>query len=114
MDPATWWAISVNNLKISMRAKLTVLPPSVARLSALRTLILSDNSLTALPAEIGKLSQLRVLEAERNAIESIPDEIARCKNLENIRLGYNEITDLSPLSDCDNLVTLVVDGNALE
>ena len=114
VDPATWWAISVNNLKISMRAKLTVLPPSVARLSALRTLILSDNSLTALPAEIGKLSQLRVLEAERNAIESIPDEIARCKNLENIRLGYNEITDLSPLSDCDNLVTLVVDGNALE
>ena len=49
VDPATWWAISVNNLKISMRAKLTVLPPSVARLSALRTLILSDNSLTALP-----------------------------------------------------------------
>ena len=114
VDPATWWAISVNNLKISMRAKLTVLPAAVARLSGLRTLILSDNSLTSLPAEIGELSQLRVLEAERNQITSIPDEIANCKNLENVRVGYNKITDLSALADCDNLVTLVVDGNALD
>jgi len=114
VDPATWWAISVNNLKISMRAKLTVLPAAVARLSGLRTLILSDNSLTSLPGEIGELSQLRVLEAERNQIASIPDEIANCKNLENVRVGYNKITDLSALADCDNLVTLVVDGNALD
>ena len=104
VDPATWWAISVNNLKISMRTKLTVLPAAVAGLSGLRTLILSDNSLTYFKRDWRAVAAEGFLEAERNQIASIPDEIANCKNLENIRVGYNKITDLSALADCDNLI----------
>ena len=113
VDPALWWASSVNNLKLSIGPVLTVLPSDVGRLSGLKTLILSNNALTALPGAIGQLSQLKVLEAEHNHIASLPAEIANCKALENLRLAHNKLTDLSALGGNNDLVTLVVDGNAL-
>ena len=114
VDPATWWAISVNNLKISMRAKLTVLPAAVARLSGLRTLILSDNSLRRCPGEIARARAGGNAAGERrNQIAPIPDEIANCKNLGERRADTtsNRPFGASRLRAC--LVTLVVDGNAL-
>jgi Leucine-rich repeat (LRR) protein len=59
----------------------------VARLSGLKTLIISNNALTSLPAAIGQLSQLKVLEAEHNQIAELPAELANCKALENLRWG---------------------------
>ena len=111
VDPALWWASSVNNLKLAMGPALTRLPDDVSRLSGLKTLIISNNSLTALPAAIGKLTQLKVLEAENNAIATLPDEIADCVALENLRLANNAIESVAPLAGCNTLVTLVIDGN---
>ena len=113
VDPALWWASSVNNLKLKLGALLTSLPSDVSRLSGLKTLIISNNALTSLPAAIGQLSQLKVLEAEHNALTSLPAEIADCGALENLRLAHNALTSLAALSGAAQLVTLVVDGRAL-
>jgi leucine-rich repeat protein SHOC2 len=112
VDPATWWADSVNTLKIALGARFTVLPPDVSRLKHLRTLIVSDNALTALPAELGALTSLKVLEAENNRIAELPAEaLERCVALENLRLAGNALTSVAPLANCASLVTLVVDRN---
>ena len=111
VDPALWWAASVNNLKLAMGPALTRLPDDVSRLAGLKTLIISNNALTALPAAIGKLTQLKVLEAENNAISTLPDEIANCGALENLRLANNAVESVAPLAGCNTLVTLVIDGN---
>ena len=112
MDPATWWADSVNTLKIALGARFTVLPPDVSRLKHLRTVIVSDNALTALPAELGALTSLKVLEAENNRIAELPAEaLERCVALENLRLAGNALTSVAPLANCASLVTLVVDRN---
>lgn len=113
VDPAVWWASSVNNLKLALGPRLTSLTADVARLSGLRTLIISNNALTSLPAAIGRLSQLKVLEAEHNQITSLPAELADCSALENLRLAHNALTSLAVLGSCTELVTLVVDGNHL-
>ena len=111
VDPALWWAASVNNLKLAMGPALTRLPDDVSRLAGLKTLIISNNALTALPTAIGKLTQLKVLEAENNAISTLPDEIANCSALENLRLANNAVESVAPLAGCNTLVTLVIDGN---
>jgi hypothetical protein len=46
-DPSLWWATTVNNLKLKLGDALTALPPDIARLSGLKTLIISSNALTA-------------------------------------------------------------------
>ena len=89
------------------------MPSDVSRLSSLKTLILSNNALVSLPAAIGSLKQLKVLEAEHNKIAELPAELAECKALENLRLAHNSLTSLSALASSSELVTLVVDGNAL-
>ena len=112
VDPATWWADSVNTLKIALGARFTVLPPDVSRLKHLRTVIVSDNALTALPAELGALTSLKVLQAENNRIAELPAEaLERCVALENLRLAGNALTSVAPLANCASLVTLVVDRN---
>ena len=101
VDPALWWAASVNNLKLAMGPALTRLPDDVSRLAGLKTLIISNNALTALPTAIGKLTQLKVLEAENNAISTLPDEIANCGALENLRLANNAVESVAPLAGCN-------------
>ena len=113
VDPATWWAVSVNNLKISLGVRVTKIPSEINRLAGLRTLILSSNSLTSLPESIGELTQLKVLEVEDNKLTEIPASIEQCVNLENLRLANNALTNSAceSLSGCNTLVTLVLDGN---
>ena len=113
VDPALWWASSVNNLKLKLGPALTTLPSDVSRLSGLRTLILSNNALTSLPDALGELKQLKVLEAEHNQIATLPMSLGKCNALENLRLAHNHLTSLSALESASELVTLVVDGNRL-
>ena len=63
--------------------------------------------------EIGKLKNLRVLECEGNKLESLPEELSKLQNLEILRLGRNQMNDVSALKKMNNLVTLVLDNNRL-
>lgn len=54
-----------------------------------------------------------MLECEGNKLEALPEELSKLQNLEILRLGRNQIKDLSTLKKMNNLVTLVVDNNRL-
>ena len=113
IDPATWWAVSVNSLKIELGVRVTRIPAEITRLSGLRTLILSNNALTVLPESIGELTQLKVLEVEDNQLTKLPESLGDLKNLENLRLANNALSNesIGVLAGCNTLVTLVIDGN---
>ena len=46
-------------------------------------------------------------------MESLPEELSKLQNLEILRLGRNQMNDVSALKKMNNLVTLVLDNNRL-
>ena len=73
VDPSLWYCKHVNNLKLRMPpGVLTQLPPELAYLRNLTTLIVSHNSLNQLPDEMAKLPQLKNLEFTDNKVEQLP------------------------------------------
>lgn len=57
--------------------RLSVLPPEIGLLSALKRLGLKGNALVRLPGSLGDLSQLSELYLTRNNLEELPDEVRR-------------------------------------
>ena len=70
------------------------IPPELGRLSNLRTLNLGDNRLYGrIPPELGQLAALEVLDLNSNYVMGgIPPELGRLSNLETLRLGGNGLT----------------------
>lgn len=115
VDPALWWCITLNSLRIRVESgALTQLPPQLKMLSGLTSLIVSQCGLEVLPTQIGELSRLRVLEAVGNKLRALPDELASCAALEVIALGQNELSRADVLERLPALTSLNLDRNKLE
>ena len=70
-----------------------MLPASVGRLRALRTLDLSHNRLWRLDSSIGSLSELRQLQLQHNELSDLPDSLlGLCGALEELALHSNAWT----------------------
>ena len=94
--------------------ELQDLPPVLSALSNLHTLELTTNYLTALPPELGQLSNLHTLDLANNHLTALPPELGQLSNLHTLELSYNHLTALPPeLGQLSNLHTLDLSYNPL-
>jgi leucine-rich repeat protein SHOC2 len=97
--PEDWEGVTMENGRVVnlefFEFGLTgAVPAEIGRLSALRTLDLSDNQLTSLPAEIGQLTALRQLFLYGNQLTSVPAEIGQLTLLTYLGLCVNQLTSV--------------------
>ena len=82
VDPALWNCVCLFELRLEIAERaLTRLPPQIARLVDLVTLIVSGNALSELPDEVAQLTKLRNLEAAGNELIALPASISRLTGL---------------------------------
>jgi hypothetical protein len=82
-------------------AKDQILAKAIANPAKVRELDLratGDDRLTVIPKTIKKLTALEVLRADGNALLDLPEEIAGCKALRELHLADNAIQRISPLT----------------
>jgi Leucine-rich repeat (LRR) protein len=97
VDPSLWHCRHVNNLKLRMPPGiLTQLPPDLAHLKSLTTLIVCHNSLTSLPDELSKLLLLKNLDFSDNELEKLPDAIQSLEHLEVVDACRNSLQASPP------------------
>jgi len=87
----------INWLKLigtSLPKKLTVLPASIGRLTALKGLYLRNNEITFLPPEIGNLVNITWLDLGINKLTGLPWQIGKITKLEWLYLPHNQLTSL--------------------
>lgn len=114
VDPALWWCITLNSLRLKVEtAVLAQLPPDLRMLTGLTSLIVSSTGLEELPKELGALTKLRVLEAASNRLTSLPLELAQCQQLEVLILSANALTQADVIEQLPALSTLNLDRNQL-
>ena len=105
-------ALALPNL--SMKAKL---PVALGKLTALRTLDLSDNLFWAeIPAALGGLSQLEHLNLGLNRLMGpIPPELGQLTKLRTLDLAHNSLSGDIPqaLADLPNLHEIAPDGHSV-
>jgi Leucine rich repeat len=79
----------VNSIGLDSRSLFGMIPPELAVLTALSSLILSSNSLTgSIPSSFGNLQQLQVWQIDRNSLSgSIPDTVG---DMTALRIWYME------------------------
>ncbi|KAJ3704341.1 hypothetical protein LUZ61_008046 [Rhynchospora tenuis] len=91
--------------------------PSLANLTFLQNLNLSDNRLSgSIPDELGRLSRLRKLYLGFNSLHgSIPSALGNCTDLEFVNLMTNNLRGTIPstLAQCKNLWYLGLQNNLL-
>ncbi|XP_078153825.1 receptor kinase-like protein Xa21 [Carex rostrata] len=91
--------------------------PSLANLSFLQRMSLSDNQLRgSIPVEIGYLGRLRFVNLSVNFLDgSIPSTLSNCSNLEVISLRYNNLHGTIPsnLAQCKELKNINLANNFL-
>ncbi|KAG8458552.1 hypothetical protein KFE25_003087 [Diacronema lutheri] len=115
LDPAIWWCITLNSLRVRAETgALARLPAELRMLGGLTSLIVSHCGLEALPPQLGELGRLRVLEAVGNRLRALPDELARCHALEVLALGHNELSSADVLARLPALTTVNLDRNRLD
>lgn len=86
-----------NGLELNLTGLgLTMLPPEIGQLAALRKLYLHGNHLTMLPPEIGRLQALTVLYLMGSHLTTLPPEIFQIKALRSLGLNGNQLTMLPP------------------
>lgn len=114
IDPAVWSCVCLFELRLEIAERaLTRLPPQLARLVDLVTLIVSSNALTALPEEISQLPKLRNLECAGNELSALPETLSQLSGLQVIDCANNHITSIAPLSGLRELVAVNVGHNQL-
>jgi Leucine-rich repeat (LRR) protein len=74
--------------------QLTSLPASLARLTKLRYLNVSENAFEAFPEPISSMASLIELRASDNGLTSLPDSIACLLRLRELHLRNNKLTSL--------------------
>ena len=91
------------------------IPPELARLSRLETLVLERNTLAgSIPPELGELQDLKTLVLGVNDLTGpIPPELGGLHSLKDLRLRRNELTGTIPpeLSNLSNLERLGINQN---
>ncbi|XP_078162093.1 receptor kinase-like protein Xa21 [Carex rostrata] len=91
--------------------------PSLANLTFLQTISLSDNQLRgSIPVEIGYLGRLRFVNLSVNFLDgSIPSTLSNCSNLESISLRNNTLYGAIPsnLAQCKKLTLISLANNSL-
>ncbi|XP_078174931.1 uncharacterized protein LOC144568447 [Carex rostrata] len=91
--------------------------PSLANLTFLQTMSLSDNQLRgSIPVEMGYLGRLRFVNLSVNFLDgSIPSTLSNCSNLEVISLRNNNLHGTIPsnLAQCKELKTISLGNNHL-
>ena len=106
VDPSLWYCRHVKNLKLRMPpGVLTRLPPELAYLNGLTTLIVSHNSLTELPDELGKLLLLKNLDFSDNEVEKLPNAVQNLQHLEVLDACRNSLQASSPPNPPSTLST---------
>src|SRR5260221_12379132 len=70
---------------------LTILPPEIGQLKALKRLQLRKNRLATLPREIGQLATLKELSLAYNQVTRLPLEIGQLTALEDLLLANNQL-----------------------
>ncbi len=78
------------------RRKRTTLPPEIATLVGLESLVLDGAGLEELPDELWTLERLRFLGLYHNGLRRLPSGIARLHRLEKLVLGVNPLAALPP------------------
>ncbi|XP_078159233.1 uncharacterized protein LOC144554768 [Carex rostrata] len=105
-------ALSLVSLSLSVR-----LSPSLANLTFLKSLDLSDNQLSGnIPAEFGHLRRLQNLNLSVNNLAgNIPSALGNCSNLEFLSLRTNNLQGIIPsnLMHCKNLKIISLRNNLL-
>jgi Leucine-rich repeat (LRR) protein len=94
--------------------RLTTVPKSLGKLTALHTLDLSGNRLTTVPKSLGKLTALRTLDLSGNRLTGIPESLGKLTGLTTIDLNGNWLTGIpESLGKLTALRTLDLSGNRL-
>jgi Leucine-rich repeat (LRR) protein len=94
--------------------RLASLPDSLAKLTALRYLNISDNALTTLPEPVCAMTGLIELRASGNQLESLPAAIGRLSRLRELHLRDNRLAALpDAVADLHELRQLDLRGNPL-
>ncbi|KAJ8763986.1 hypothetical protein K2173_004851 [Erythroxylum novogranatense] len=84
------------NLQNKLMDQIEWLPDSIAKLSSLVSLDLSENRILVLPAAIGGLSSLTKLDLHSNRIAELPQSIGDLLSLVFLDLRGNQLTSLPP------------------
>ena len=94
--------------------KLTQLPVTIQRLSALSILNIEQNAIVTLPSEIQNCKQLTYLNCSKNQLNCLPTELGYITTLKTFRMDNNQVLDIpGSLSYCKDLDTLVISHNLL-
>ena len=96
---------SLNFLEVSS-VGLSLLSPSIDKLTHLTSLVLKGNKLTSLPGNIGKLTKLKLFDVSWNELTSLPNEISNFSDLQSLIVTGNKLTALP--ENMDNLSMLLV------
>jgi Leucine-rich repeat (LRR) protein len=95
------------------RVGLTILPPEIGNLTALKRLNLIYNQLTTLPETIG-LTALENLNLQNNKLELLPETIGKLTALKELYLQNNQLTTLpETIGELAALVRLLLENNQL-
>ncbi len=93
---------------------LTALPDSIGSLALLENLTVAANKLAQLPSSIGGLANLRLLRAQQNELTALPAQLGQLALLNRLNVGYNALAELpAELGDCAKLEYLLASGNML-
>ena len=74
--------------------QLTELPKSLAQLTELQVLNLSNNLLATLPEWLGQLTQLQSLDLSYNQLMILPESLGQLTNLQSLNLYHNSLVEL--------------------
>ncbi|MBI2391536.1 MAG: leucine-rich repeat domain-containing protein [Deltaproteobacteria bacterium] len=102
----------VTELRLPPKAKS--LPSSIAGMSALTMLDVSERAIAALPDDLGRLPALAVVRAVSARLKALPESLGDCASLTELHLGGNQLTAIpDSLGRAPKLQVLDVSGNPL-
>ena len=90
-------------------------PPSLVKLTNLKTLNMSDNHIHALPNDVGNLTSLRTLEFNRNELTIVPVSLLQCTALTTLCLHSNALERLpDAIGELPLLSKVDISGNRIK
>ncbi|KMZ58282.1 Protein NSP-INTERACTING KINASE 1 [Zostera marina] len=106
VDPCSWATVScsADNLVIALdtqnQSLSGSLPPSIANLTNLQSLLLQNNNISgSIPSEIGSLSNLHTLDLSNNKFSgNLPSTLGKLKSLVYMRVNNNSLSGSLPQS----------------